>query len=47
MIVCSAKSEHMTGNVQGNTLPGGVKPATSHSYNLRSRVASTSAKMQE
>jgi hypothetical protein len=34
----SPGSEHTTVNTQGNTSPGKVKPATSHSYSIRSTV---------
>ena len=37
-IVGSPGSEHTTIHTQGNTSPGKVKPATSHSYSIRSTV---------
>jgi len=45
-VVGSPESEH-TGSVPENMSPGKVKPAKSHSYNLRSRIESTCAEIQE
>lgn len=40
-------SEHIGEITQSNVSPGKIKPALSHSYNLRSRIESTSSQTQE
>ena len=43
----SQGSEHMLKSAQNKTSPGRIKPATTHPYNLRSRIESTNAEVQE
>jgi len=43
----SQGSEHMLVNTQNKTSPGRIKPATTHPYNLRSRIESTNTEAQE
>ena len=40
--VSSPESEHVTTSERENTSPGRVEPTVGHSYNLRSRIESTS-----
>ena len=42
-----SESEHMEVNTQNNRSPNQNKSAMSHSYNLRSRIGTTSSKMQK
>ena len=43
----SQGSEHMLVNTQNKTSHGRTKPATTHPYNLRSRIESTNTEAQE
>jgi hypothetical protein len=44
-VVSSPETGHTLANTQENTSPGRTKLTVGHSYNLRNRVESTSAKI--